>query len=145
MQLIPQSRLSDADAARYPYGDEWYAFDESALLSKPSSELIALEAAMDGYTIGDLLVGISRRSTGAMRAALWIARKLTHHDIEKYADFDPVVWLAQTRVVDEHGNVVTFDEDGDAVAAEQAAEPAEGDADPLGGGSPAADPSPPGS
>jgi hypothetical protein len=135
VDLFVQTRLGDDDAKKYAYGDEWYSFDEGALLDLPASDLIALETAMD-YTLGELLAGLGRRSTQALRAALWISRKRAHPDVEKFKDFNPQVWHMQSRVVDGDGNVVELDEDGAPVPA------AEGDADPLEGGSQVSSPSP---
>lgn len=147
MKFTAQSRLGQADAAKYAYGDEWYTFDEAALLTKPASELIALEQAMDGYTIGQLISGMGQRSTQAMRAALWIARKLAHDDIEKFSAFDPSPWQTLTRLVDENGDEVKLKVGDDGlIVLDEPAEPAEGgDADPLEDGHPAKQASPAGS
>ena len=108
--MAVRCRLSDADAAKYAYGDEWYTFDKDALMKLPASMLIPLETEMD-YSLGELISDLARRSTQAMKASFWIARKLVHPDIEKFKDFDPAIWDATTEMpdVDEVDDAVPLD------------------------------------
>lgn len=92
-------RLGPEDAAKYPDGDKWFAWDKDALLDLPASELVSYEDAMGGYTVGQLLVGIRQNSTLAMRAVYFIARRQAGV-LEKWENFDPKVWKAEFKLAD---------------------------------------------
>lgn len=92
-------RLGKADAEKYPDGGEWFTFDLDALMDMPSSELEKLEAAMDGYSFGSLLLEYRDKTARSVRTSFWIARRLAGVN-EKFANFDPRIWQADVEHVD---------------------------------------------
>ena len=78
--------MGDADRERYG-GPEWVEFDIDRLLDMPASELHELEAAMD-VTIAEIVALRDRRSAQALRAQVWIARRMAGVE-ESFTDFDP--------------------------------------------------------
>lgn len=86
-------RLGKADAEKYPGGDQWFTFDLDALMDMPSSEMEKLEAAMDGYSFGQLLAEYGRKTAKSVRTSFWIARRVAGVN-EKFSHFDPRIWAA---------------------------------------------------
>lgn len=81
-------RLGEADQGRYDRGDEWFAWDIDRLLDMPGSELVALEEAMDGFTVHQVRVGLSVNRATALRGAMFLARYLGGVR-EPWEKFDP--------------------------------------------------------
>lgn len=93
-------QLCDDDAAKYPEGDKWFLWDEEVLLDLPSSKLEELERAMAGIPIADLLIGLRMKSTWAMRAAMFLARRMDGVE-EKWQHFDPKIYRINSKSPDE--------------------------------------------
>lgn len=92
-------RLGKADADKYPDGDKWFTFDLDALVDQPSSELEKLEAAMDGYSCGQLFAEYQKKTAKSVRVSFWIARRLAGVH-EHYSNFDPAIWAADIEPAD---------------------------------------------
>lgn len=93
---VVRFRLAEADWERY--GDQWWTFDEAALVKLRSRDLIALDDALRvglGLNVATALAAYHRGETRGALAVMWLARRLAGVD-EPLDGFDPLVWLAET-------------------------------------------------
>lgn len=101
-------RLSEEDRKEYaskPETDDWFVFDEKALLRMRASHLVLIESLMDGYTIAQMTIGVRNRSSSAMRAVMFIARHQAGIR-ERWEDFDPQIWAAEFDSVEDDNEPV---------------------------------------
>lgn len=83
-------RLGETDAAKYPQGDQWFAYDSDRMQDMGARELIALEKHLDGHSIIGLESDFRRRSVLGLLGVMYLARRLAGVN-ERWENFDPQV------------------------------------------------------
>jgi hypothetical protein len=78
------------------YGDEWFTYDELAIMTMPARELIDLEREMDMPLVG-VMNGFRESSVLGDTGAAWIAMRLAGRTTP-WEKFDPAILLAEWRV-----------------------------------------------
>lgn len=92
-------RLSPEDRERYG-GPEWVEFDMSRAVELPVEVLEGIEEAT-GYTfLVELPRGLDRGALKAVRAGLWLARRIAGIHEPAFADFKPNMLTADVEWVD---------------------------------------------
>lgn len=92
MRLLPPMRfrfLDDEDKAKY--GEDWFVYDESALVRVPARELVEIERQI-GMSVRDMLTRGRYQFADAELAGMWVARRLGGVD-EPFDKFEPLVLL----------------------------------------------------
>jgi hypothetical protein len=91
-----QVRFTEPDDVA-AYGDDWYLYDELALVTRPARELMALEMEI-GAPLTTVMDGVRESSIFGDTAAAWLAMKAAGSDVP-FARFNPVIMLAEWRVL----------------------------------------------
>lgn len=99
--LILPMEVQFAPEDQETLGDQWYTYDELAIVTLPAPKLIELEAEM-GATVVSVLQGFRQDSTFGSLTASWLAVKMAGMDIP-FRDFRPLVLLAKWRQAEAPG------------------------------------------
>ena len=91
MKLWPPLRFRFHEDDRERYGDDWYVYDEAALLRIPAPELVEIEQTV-GMSVPTMLMRARQNFTDANLAATWVARRLAGVK-EPFAKYQPLVLL----------------------------------------------------
>lgn len=100
MRLLPTVRLRLGEPDWERYGDQWWTYDEAALVRLPVQELIAIEGELRrelGLTLQGAMLGYRQGAIDGTLALLWVARRLGGVT-EPLAEFAPLVMLAEAEV-----------------------------------------------
>jgi hypothetical protein len=82
------------------YDEDWYCYDESALIRLPSRTLVAYEQTF-GAPLVDVMNGMREGSVFGNLCGSWIAMRMAGRDV-RFADYSPVVYLLEWRTEDPH-------------------------------------------
>ena len=102
MRRLPAVRFRFAEDDHEKYGDQWWTFDEADLAKLRARELAALDDILRaglGLNVATALAAYHRGETKGAMAVMWLARRLGGV-VEQLDDFDPLVWLAETELVE---------------------------------------------
>lgn len=77
------------------YGDQWFTYDEVAILSLPARDLIRLEVAM-GSPMPSVMKAFRTDSAYGNLCAAWLAVRQSGNDIA-FTEFNPIISFAEWR------------------------------------------------
>lgn len=103
MKLLPPARFRLHEDDRATYGADWYVYDEAKLVRLPLGELKAIEQALGGMSIPEMINRARLTYADATQAAMWVARRMAGVT-ETLDDFQPLVLLADWEPVNGGGD-----------------------------------------